>query len=320
MLINPELLSQIKHLINPDREGDPMNRLLISATILSLCLFATGCKNDNKNTEPAGHHKMADQNMKMATANIEPTKGNSAKGTVTFHQTGDKVHVMADISGLTPNAKHGFHIHEGTECGEDGMKAGGHYNPEKHDHGLPNAPADKRHAGDFGNLQADANGKAKFEGTFDNISISGSKNPIVGHAIIVHKNPDDGSQPVGNAGPRIGCGIIKAGGGARAELQVDQLASQPAIRLSQVRWGQTFGAFVMCQACTTPDFSKEVADVYRGAGWSYETKANAAPEHKYTVAWGTVSYLGIGPARAVGTQFSGTTATTATTKKASGAK
>ena len=189
-----------------------MNRLLISATILSLGLWTAGCKNDNKDTEAGGHHKMAEQNMQTATATIEPTKGNSAKGMVTFTQMGEKVRVVADISGLTPNGKHGFHIHEGTECGDDGMKAGGHYNPEKHDHGLPNAATDKRHAGDFGNLSADGSGKAHLELTVDNISISGAKNPIVGHALIVHGKPDDGSQPTGNAGPRIGCGIIKAGG------------------------------------------------------------------------------------------------------------
>ena len=188
-----------------------MNRLLISTTILSLCLWATGCKNDHKDTEPAGHHKMADQNMQMATAMIEPTKGNSAKGTVTLTQMGDKVHVVADISGLTPNAKHGFHIHEGTECGDDGMLAKGHYNPEQHQHGLPTASASARHAGDFGNLQADASGKAHLDMTVDNITISGQKNPIVGHAVIVHQKEDDGSQPTGNAGTRIGCGIIKAG-------------------------------------------------------------------------------------------------------------
>ena len=189
-----------------------MNRLLISASVLSLCLWTTGCSNkDHNDTEPAGHHKLADQNMQMASAAIEPTKGNNAKGTVTFTQMGEKVRVVADISGLTPNARHGFHIHEGTECGDDGMKAGGHYNPEKHDHGLPNAAADKRHAGDFGNLQADDSGKAHLELTVDNISISGAKNPIVGHAVIVHGKADDGSQPTGNAGPRIGCGIVKAG-------------------------------------------------------------------------------------------------------------
>ena len=70
-----------------------MNRLLISATIFSLSLWATGCKNEHKDTEAAGHHKMADQNMQMAMADVEPTKGNTAKGTVKFMQMGDKVHV-----------------------------------------------------------------------------------------------------------------------------------------------------------------------------------------------------------------------------------
>ena len=189
-----------------------MNRLLISATIFSLSLWATGCKNEHKDTEAAGHHKMADQNMQMAMADIEPTKGNSAKGTVKFMQMGDKVHVMGEISGLAPNSKHGFHVHEGTECGDDGMLAKGHYNPEQHQHGLFPIAASMRHAGDFGNIQADGNGVAHLEMMVDNITISGQKNPIVGHALIVHADPDDGSQPVGNAGKRIGCGIIKAGG------------------------------------------------------------------------------------------------------------
>ena len=187
-----------------------MNRLLIPLTILSLCLWTTGCKNNDKD-EHAAHHKMADKDAQVATAMIEPTKGNNARGTVTFTQIGDKVRVVADITGLKPNAKHGFHVHEGTECGEDGMLAKGHYNPEKHEHGMPTAMADKRHAGDMGNLSADGSGKAHYDATFDNITISGQKNPVVGHALIVHANPDDGSQPTGNAGARIGCGIIKPG-------------------------------------------------------------------------------------------------------------
>jgi Cu-Zn family superoxide dismutase len=188
-----------------------MNRILIPAIILSLCLWTTGC---NKNgNDPNSGGNQGDQKMTGAVAQIEPTKGNSARGTVTFKQTGNRVRVIADISGLKPNQKHAIHIHEGTECGEDGMKAGGHYNPEKHEHGLPTASADKRHAGDFGNLQADASGKARLELTVDNITISGTKNPVMGHAIIVHEREDDGSQPTGNAGGRIGCGIIKAGAG-----------------------------------------------------------------------------------------------------------
>jgi Cu-Zn family superoxide dismutase len=191
-----------------------MNRLLIPATILLLCLWTTGCKNNDKNsnTEPAGHHKMAEANMSGAMANVEPTKGSTVKGMVMFQQMGEKVRVIADITGLAPNSKHGFHVHEGTECGDDGMLAKGHYNPEAHQHGLPTANATMRHAGDFGNLVADSSGKAHLDQTFDNISISGAKNPIMGHALIVHEKEDDGGQPTGNAGARIGCGIIKAGG------------------------------------------------------------------------------------------------------------
>lgn len=143
-----------------------------------------------------------------AVAIVEPTKGNTAQGTVRFIQEGKKLKVIADITGLKPNSKHGFHIHEGHECGEDGMKAGGHYNPEGHPHGGPDSA--QKHAGDLGNLSADASGKAHLELTVDYLSVNGPKNPIVGRTIMVHSNPDDlTSQPTGNAGGRIGCGVIK---------------------------------------------------------------------------------------------------------------
>jgi Cu-Zn family superoxide dismutase len=60
----------------------------------------------------------------------------------------------------------------------------------------------------LGNVQADSEGKAHYEITVENISILGQKNPIIGRAVVVHAKPDDGSQPVGNAGARIGCGVI----------------------------------------------------------------------------------------------------------------
>jgi Cu-Zn family superoxide dismutase len=147
--------------------------------------------------------------LSSAVAEIEPTQGNQAKGTVTLTQSGGKVRVLAEMSGLKPNSKHAIHVHEGTECGHDGMKAGSHYNPDKHEHGLPTAANNKKHAGDWGNLEADEDGKAKLDLTVDNITINGAKNPVLGRAVIVHEKADDGSQPVGNAGARIGCGIIK---------------------------------------------------------------------------------------------------------------
>ena len=193
-----------------------MKRAALFATALvSLFIWATGCTEQKNEAQHEHHHESADAKtmagagVAMAHCDIMPTKGNNAKGTVHFTQTGGSVKVVAEITGLTPNAKHGFHIHEGSECGDDGMKAGGHYNPEKHEHGMPNADVSKRHAGDMGNLQADKDGNAHYEATFDNISINGPKNPIVNHCIIVHAKPDDGSQPTGNAGARIGCGVIK---------------------------------------------------------------------------------------------------------------
>ena len=109
--------------------------------------------------------------------------------------------------GLTPGQKHAFHVHQFGECSApDGMSAGGHYNPEGHQHGLPDS--ENRHAGDLGNVQADEQGKAHYEITVTNISIMGAKNPIIGRGVIVHAKVDDGDQPVGNAGARNACGVI----------------------------------------------------------------------------------------------------------------
>jgi Cu-Zn family superoxide dismutase len=143
-----------------------------------------------------------------AVAVLHPTKGNQASGVVHFQTVGDgKVRVTATVEGLAPNSVHAIHIHEFGDCtAADATSAGGHYNPESHPHALPDKR--ERHAGDLGNLQADAQGKATLDLTVDNITINGSKNPIVGYAVIVHEKMDDGSQPVGNAGSRISCGAI----------------------------------------------------------------------------------------------------------------
>ncbi|HTD87532.1 MAG TPA: superoxide dismutase family protein [Candidatus Binatia bacterium] len=140
---------------------------------------------------------------------LHSTQGNKAEGTVRFTQEGNSVKVAGEITGLTPGQKHAIHIHEFGDCSApDGASAGSHYNPEKHEHGLPDKA--QRHAGDLGNLEADASGKAHLELTLNNITIAGNKNPILGRAVIVHAKPDDGGQPVGNAGGRIACGVIGA--------------------------------------------------------------------------------------------------------------
>jgi Cu-Zn family superoxide dismutase len=143
-----------------------------------------------------------------AVANLEPTAGNTAKGTVSFTQHGDKVRVSAQLTGLKPDAEHAFHVHEKGDCSSaDGMSAGGHYNPA----GKPHGPqAADHHAGDMPNLKADAYGNAS--GTFDisGVSIGSGDADIVGKGLIVHRDPDDyKSQPAGNAGPRIACATIR---------------------------------------------------------------------------------------------------------------
>jgi Cu-Zn family superoxide dismutase len=118
-----------------------------------------------------------------------------------------KVQVLAKITGLAPNSKHAIHIHQyGDLTSKDGKSAGEHYNPMGHQHALPDQ--EMRHAGDFGNLEADASGNATLELTVDNLSLAGRMSPIIGRAVVVHAKPDDGSQPSGNAGDRLAVGVI----------------------------------------------------------------------------------------------------------------
>ena len=153
-----------------------------------------------------GHHMML---IPKAIAVLMPTQGSDVSGTIMFEQTDDGVIVTADVSGLEPGATHGFHIHEFGDLSDPmGKAAGSHYNPENHDHALPSDDGTPRHAGDLGNLEADDQGNATFEQTFDNISIAGMMNPIIGRGVIVHAQPDDGGQPTGNAGDRLAQGVI----------------------------------------------------------------------------------------------------------------
>lgn len=141
-----------------------------------------------------------------AIAVLHPTAGSSVAGTVTFVSTGDQVKVVADITGLTPG-KHGFHIHEFGDCSDPkAASAGGHFNPGNHHHGAPDA-AD-RHAGDLGNIEADSSGKAHLETADAMMKLTGNKS-IIGHAVIVHEKADDlKTQPTGDAGGRLACGVI----------------------------------------------------------------------------------------------------------------
>ena len=146
-----------------------------------------------------------------ATAALQPTKGSKAFGEVTFEQVGDKVRVIVFAQNLKPGQAHGFHIHEAGDCSSgDGMSAKGHFNPGGKPHGRPGTA--ERHAGDLPSLEAAKNGRAKIDVTVDGISLNPGANSIIGRGLIIHADPDDyKTQPTGNAGARLACGVIKAG-------------------------------------------------------------------------------------------------------------
>jgi Cu-Zn family superoxide dismutase len=170
-----------------------MNRILIASLAAAL---TAGCASMGLASRPT------------AVANLEPTTGNSARGTVTFTQDGSEVRVRATISGLKPGAEHGFHVHEKGDCSSgDGMSTGGHYNPTGMPHGPPRG---EHHAGDMPSLMADAYGNASVSFELKGVAVGSGPADLVGKGLIVHRDPDDyTTQPTGNAGPRIACAVIR---------------------------------------------------------------------------------------------------------------
>jgi Cu-Zn family superoxide dismutase len=143
-----------------------------------------------------------------AVATLEPTRGNAATGQVSFVQKGDRVVVTARVTGLPPGS-HGFHVHEKGDCSSgDGMSAGGHFNPLGKPHGNPSSP--DHHAGDMPMLVADSGGVANLTVELSGMTIGTGATDIAGKAVIVHKDPDDfTTQPTGNSGARLACGVIR---------------------------------------------------------------------------------------------------------------
>ena len=169
------------------------NDQFLFALLLTL-LLATGCA-----WIPSGGA--------TAQARVEPTAGQNVRGTVTFTQQNELIQVVASFSGLKPGG-HGFHIHEKGDCSApDGTSAGGHFNPGGKKHGLPGSG--EHHVGDLPMLQADQNGKASLTTSLSWLSLGNGDSGIIGRAVVVHAAPDDfKSQPAGNSGARLACGVI----------------------------------------------------------------------------------------------------------------
>ena len=144
-----------------------------------------------------------------AMATILAKSGSTVTGTATFTELstgGARVHVH--IENAPPGA-HGLHIHEKGDCSDPkAMSAGGHFNPGGMQHA---GPMDlKRHAGDLGNIEIKSDGKGDLEISSDLLTVKPGPNSVVGRSVVFHENADDlKTQPTGNAGGRLGCGVIR---------------------------------------------------------------------------------------------------------------
>lgn len=183
----------------------------IGSVCTALALICCSCRTHDSHS----HSQMPAQTGKndptanvIATVWLSAASSSNVRGLVNFiRQSDGRVRVYASVTGLTPG-KHGFHIHEKGDCSApDASSAGGHFNPTGMPHGGPHDT--QRHVGDFGNLEADESGTAHYSRVFSDIPFDGDRS-VIGRAVIVHAQPDDmKTQPTGNAGGRVACGVIE---------------------------------------------------------------------------------------------------------------
>lgn len=179
---------------------------------LAAVAAAAQTSSDAPAASPAPPAKAAVGPVIRAVAVLHPAKDGKVDGTLTFTREGTDMKVSGRITGLAAGT-HGFHIHEFGDCSAaDFSSAGGHYNPTGHQHAAPGVA--QRHIGDLGNIEAGADGVATVSYTDTRLRFEGAHG-ILGRGVIVHANPDDlKTQPTGNAGGRVACGVI---GVAKAE-------------------------------------------------------------------------------------------------------
>jgi Cu-Zn family superoxide dismutase len=143
-----------------------------------------------------------------AIAVLDPTEESTLRGVVDFVRKDKLVLVTASLSGAAPNSTHGMHIHEVGDCtARDASSAGDHFNPTNAEHGGPAGM--KRHGGDLGNMTANERGEINATVEVDGLAFGTGPDSIIGRALIVHANADDlQTQPSGNSGARLACGVI----------------------------------------------------------------------------------------------------------------
>jgi superoxide dismutase, Cu-Zn family len=143
-----------------------------------------------------------------ASAMLESRSGSQTTGSARFEPVEGGVRVSIDLRGATPGL-HGVHVHQVGDCSDPEAKsAGPHFAPEGHRHGLP--PTAARHLGDLGNIRVGEDGTGTHELTVPGATVAeGDASSFLGRALVVHAHEDDGTDPAGNSGPRIACGVIR---------------------------------------------------------------------------------------------------------------
>lgn len=165
--------------------------------------------------EVAAEEPMAEPST--ATATLMTADGTMV-GTATFTQSGMETTAVFDVHGVDGGGTHGIHVHETGECTPpDFTSAGGHFNPDGVDHACP--PTTPRHAGDFGNLEIGDDGSGHLEVTTDLVTVDAGPSSVAGKAVILHAGTDDcTTQPTGDAGGRLACGVIGGGEMSHPEM------------------------------------------------------------------------------------------------------
>ena len=191
---------------------------MLRSFAFALFVLAAGCGEEPAPETTAPEAPPADE---VAVAEIAPIGDGTVSGTVTFTALDDAVEVRYDLADFAGTGLHGMHVHETGDCGPDstgtpGGAAGGHFNPLAAEHGAPTGGPNERHAGDLGNVEPAA-GRAAGTRVDSLLALDGPTS-VIGRAVIVHGAADDfQSQPSGDAGPRVGCGVIRAARPAEAD-------------------------------------------------------------------------------------------------------